>query len=55
MVIQKGEAAYFVRESEKKWTLKKEIGKITVSYSVPKTVCSTFDDLREYVLTNDIF
>lgn len=53
MVIEKNDKAYTVTESRDKWTVKTESGKLSVAFDVSKELCSTADELREYVLNNN--
>ncbi len=52
MEIVKGDTVYKISESSKTWTLKKERDKLSVSFNVPKELCKTEQELREYVLSN---
>ena len=53
MVIEKNGKAYTVTEYRDKWTVKAESGKLSVAFDVSKELCSTADELREYVLNNN--
>lgn len=53
MVIEKNGKYYTATETSSKWTVKTENGKVSVFFEVPKDLCKTEDELREYVLTND--
>lgn len=55
MIIEKKGKSYTVKESIKKWTVLAEIGKLAVSYDISKDICNTAEELREYVLKNDLF
>lgn len=55
MTIAKGDSIYTVTESRDKWKVSKGSGKLTISVDVPKELCKTGDELREYVLSNDLF
>lgn len=55
MFIQKDGKNYAVRESSKKWTVSTEIDKLTVSYDISKDICSTAEELCEYILEEDLF
>ena len=55
MTIVKGDSVYLVTESSTKWTVKKDGEKLSVSFDVPKELCKTEDELREYILSNDLF
>ncbi len=53
MIIIKGDTVYRVSESSNKWTVKRDSGKLSVSYDVPKELCETEQELRKYVLSNN--
>lgn len=55
MIITKDDKTYAVKESAAKWTISTESGKLAVSYDVSKEICKTADELREYVLNNELF
>lgn len=55
MIIEKNGKAYTVTELSDKWTVKTESGKLSVAFDVSKQICTTADELREYVLQNDMF
>lgn len=55
MNITKGENFYVITEHSDKWTVKKEDGKLSVCVEVSKELCKTETELREYILTNDLF
>ena len=52
MVIEKNGKAYTITESRDKWIVKTESGKLSVAFDVSKELCSTADELREYVSNN---
>lgn len=53
MVIKKNDKAYTITESRDKWIVKTESGKLSVAFDVSKELCSTADELRKYVLSNN--
>ena len=55
MIIEKCGRIYTVTELRDKWTLKAENGKLSVAYDVSKEICSTTEELREYMQQNDLF
>ena len=55
MTIVKGDSVYIVTELRDKWKVSKDSGKLSLSVDVPKELCKTEDELREYVLSNDLF
>lgn len=55
MDIIKNGSIYTATESKNKWKVSKDSGKLTVSVDIPKEICKTPDELREYVLSNDLF
>lgn len=55
MEIKKGDHTYIVSEKVSQWSVKTDFPKLGVSYSVPKEICQTFDDVKKYISENDIF
>lgn len=55
MVIEKKGNIYNITEYNTKWVVKFKSGKLSVSYDVPKNICMTADELREYIISNDMF
>lgn len=55
MEILKGDSAYKVTELKGKWRVSKDSDKLSLSVDVPKELCNTWDELREYVLSTDLF
>lgn len=55
MCIIKNGKDYSVTEYSDKWTVKADSGKLSVAFDVSKSICKTSDELREYVLKNDLF
>lgn len=53
MEIVKSDTIYRVTETPKHWTVKRESGKLSVSFDVSKELCKTEQELREYVLSNN--
>lgn len=53
MIIEKNNKVYNVKECSDKWKISLKNGKLSVDYDISKEICSTADDLREYVLSND--
>ena len=55
MTIAKENTVYTVTESTDKWKVSNDSGKLSFSVDIPKELCKTWDELREYVLSNNIF
>lgn len=55
MTIKKNGKVYTVRENKNSWTVSTKFGRVSLVYNVPKTDCSTFDDLKAYVAESDLF
>lgn len=53
MIIQKNGKKYVVSEATTKWTVKMQDGKVSVAFEVPKDLCKTEAELREFVTNND--
>lgn len=55
MNIIKNENVYTITETANNWNIKTDISKVGVSYSIPKEICKTIDDIKKYISENDIF
>lgn len=55
MTIEKSDKVYTVRENKASWTLTITVGRVTLTYNVPKDDCPTFADLSAYIAQNDLF
>lgn len=55
MFITKNGKEYTVTEYGNKWTVKIDNGKLSVAFEVSKSICKNSEELREYVLRNDLF
>ena len=55
MIIKKGEKTYTVRELLHGWKLERVMDGVSVAFNVPKNICGTFGELREYVAGNEMF
>lgn len=53
--MKKTKKTYSVTEHADKWKVSAESGKLLVFYDVSKELCSTADELRNYVLSNEMF
>ena len=55
MNIEKGGNIYTITETANGWSIKTDISKVGVSYSIPKEICKTIDAVKKYIAENDIF
>ncbi len=55
MTVSKGENIYAIKEHTEKWTATRKNGDLTVCIDIPKDLCQTESDLKEYILSNDLF
>ena len=55
MIIEKNGVVYTVREYKNIWKLTRQNGGLIVDYSVNKNLCATFEDLKAYVLKENVF
>lgn len=55
MNIEKNGRNYTAKENKTSWTVSTTIGRVDVSYNVPKADCPTFDALKAYVAASDLF
>lgn len=55
MKIEKNGKIYTAKENKTSWTVSTAIGRVDVSYNVPKDDCPTFDALKAYVAASDLF
>ena len=50
MIIEKNGKSYTITELSDKWTVKAENGKLSVAFDISKKICTTADELQDYVL-----
>lgn len=55
MVIVKNNVNYIVSELQNKWKVSTAINGMPIDYEVSKNDCATFDELKAYILSCDIF
>jgi hypothetical protein len=55
MIVEKNGKIFSISEQSKKWVIKSNSGKLSVSYDVSKDLCATEDELREYIKSSDLF
>lgn len=55
MKIEKDEHIYTITETPNTWSIKTDFSKLDISYSVPKEICKTTEDIKKYIAENDIF
>ena len=55
MQITKNGKEYSVSEYRDKWTVNTNSSKLPVAIDESKNICKTSEELREYVLKNDLF
>lgn len=55
MTIEKNGKIYTAKENKESWTVSTKIGRVDVSYNVPKDDCPTFDALKAHVAASDLF
>ena len=55
MTIEKNGKQYAVRENKASWTISNAIGRVSVAYNVSKKDYPTFDELKAFVETNELF
>ncbi|MCM1221517.1 MAG: hypothetical protein NC548_44270 [Lachnospiraceae bacterium] len=55
MTIEKNGKIYTAKENKASWTVSTTIGRVDVTYNVPKADCPTFDALQAYVAASELF
>ena len=55
MTVTKGEITYAACERTKVWSVKRKVDKLEIEIRVDKALAGTFDELKEYILKNEIF
>lgn len=53
MLIEKNGVKYTITENINKWTVSSGSGSVSVAYEVPKDICKTEKEIKEYILSND--
>lgn len=54
MSIGKGENIYTIKETANGWSIKTDISKLDVYYSIPKEICKTIEDVKKYIAENNM-
>lgn len=55
MNITKNNQIYKITENDNNWVAKLEYGNLQATFDIPKNMCKTFDELKEYILSSEIF
>ena len=55
ITITKNNKAYVVTELKHDWKLSVASLPVTIDYKIPKEACKTIEDLKRYVLNNELF
>ena len=55
MKIEKNGKTFDVKENKKSWTIKTDSERLTVTYNIQKVDYPTFDDVKAFVMENDMF
>lgn len=55
MIVEKNNKSYNVTESDTKWKISLEDGKLSVAFEVSKNDCVAINDVQEYIMNNEIF
>lgn len=45
---------YSIRECKEKWIVTTKTGKLTSSIDVPKSICKTESDLKDFIKNNEV-
>ena len=45
---------YSIKECNEKWIITTKMGKVTSSIDVPKSICKTESELKDFIETNEI-
>lgn len=53
--VQKNDKTYTVKECKNHWNVSTAIGKLSVSYQVPKDICATIEELKQYIESENMF
>lgn len=55
MEVMKNGKIYEINETAKQWNVKLIVSKVNTVFNVPKEICETFEDLKNYIAENDLF
>ena len=53
--VQKDDKTYTVKECKNHWNVSATIGKLSISYQVPKDICKTIEELKQYIKSENMF
>ena len=55
MKINKTDIVYLVNENLNSWVLSSTIGNVSISHTIKKSECPSFEELVKFVMNSDIF
>lgn len=55
MEVKKNNHLYSIIEKKNIWSIKQETPKFSVSLNIPKEICKTADETKQYILENKLF
>ena len=55
MTVTKGNVVYQITELKDKWKVTSEKSRVEISIEVPKGLCRNEEELKEYILKNELF
>ena len=55
MTVEKNGKQYEVYERKTIWSVILKSGALTVNIQVPKDICATFEEVKEYIQKDDMF
>lgn len=53
--VRKNDKIYIVKECKNHWSISTTIEQLSISYQVPKDMCATFEELKQYIENENLF
>ena len=55
MEITKNGKTFHIEEKSDKWSVRREIDGVKVSYEISKKDCGSLEEVKEYIISNNVF
>ena len=55
MEITKNGKTFHIEEKSDKWSVRRDVDSVKVSYEISKKDCGTPEEVKKYIISNDVF
>lgn len=55
MEITKNGKTFYIEEKSDKWSVRRDVDGVKVSYEISKKDCGTPEEVKKYIISNDVF